>query len=181
MRIRFNINYKKALETVLWVLNKRKDEGVNMYNLLKILFHAESLSINEYGRPITGDNYLALQFGTVPESIYHGLIRKDPLFLEFFEIEEVPIISNNNKKYFLRPTREADEDYLSETDKKCLEDGMKEYINLSFEDVKNKNHANPAWEKTYDNSPNSVIDWYDIIKDQNIKNELLGLSKYMVI
>lgn len=177
MRIRFNINHQKALEVVLWILNKR--DTVNTYNLLKILFHAECLSINRHGRPITGDNYLAYPYGTVPESIYNGLIRKEPMFLESFEIKEVPII--NQGQYLLCPGRQANKDYLSETDKECLEEGIKEYVDLSFTQVKNKNHANPAWEKTYDQSPNSAIDWYDIITVEHIRKDLEGMSKYLVI
>lgn len=178
MKILFNINYEKALEVVLWILDKR--DGVNIYNLLKILFHAESLSVNKIGRPITGDNYIAMNFGTVPDVIYKGLICKDPIYLESFNLTEVPFTTEN--KYFLYPTRKADEDYLSESDKIFLEEGMKEYIDLSFEEVKNKNHSNVAWQKTYyDKSPNTVIDWYDIITDPQVREDLLGVSRYTVI
>lgn len=143
MRIYFQSNYAKILETVLWILNKHK--GINMYNLLKVLFHADLLSVNKYGVPVTGETYYAYQFGTVPENTYKGLINREPIYLEFFGLEEIPFEIKN--KYFLYPKREAKEDYLSETDKECLEEGIKEYAFLTFEQVKDKNHNNEGWKK----------------------------------
>ncbi len=177
MRIRFTPNYPKMLECVLWVLNEHK--GIHLYNLMKVLFHADYLSVNAYGTPVTSDNYMAMQYGTVPEVIYKGLINKEPLYLEAFQIDEYPLTIEN--QYAIFPTRVANEHYLSETDKEFLQKGIKEYAFLPFNEVKHKNHSNPGWQKTFDKAENSIIDWYELITDQTIKDELAGISKYLVI
>jgi len=179
MRIQFNINRKKTLEAVLWVLNQRNE--VNMYNLLKIFFHADVLSMNLHGRPITGDNYLAYQFGTVPENIYFGLIRNDPIYMELFEIDDIPI-NYDKRRYQLSTKRKADVEYLSISDIECLNKGIDEYIDLSFQEAKEKNHSHSAWKNAYRKSPNSVIDWYDLIEEQYLRDDLSGgWSELMVI
>ena len=176
MKIQFKFNYVKSLEAILWILNKHKK--VNMYNLMKVLFHADCLSINKYGKPITGDTYCAFQFGTVPEVIYKGFINKDILYSFYFDIIEVPIKITSD--YHLIPCREAKEEHLSENDKECLKEGIKEYLHLSFEEVKNKNHFNKAYKAAYKKSPNGPIDWYDLISPE-VRDELIGISEYLVI
>ena len=180
MRIQFNINYKKAVEVILWVLHK--DKTIDVYKLMKVLFHADLISVNKYGAPITGDNYLAMKFGTVPDVIYNGLIKKDILYLEDSQLDTY-LLPFDLKGYRLLPKRTANiDEYLSVADIECLELGIKEYSGLSFEEVKNKNHSINAWRETYHNTPNSFIDWYDLIEEQYLKDDLSdGWSGHMVI
>ena len=135
MRIQFNINYQKALEVILWVLHK--DKTIDVYRLMKVLFHADLFSVNKYGAPITGDNYLAMKFGTVPDVIYNGLIQKHILYLEDSQLD-INLIPFDLKGYMLLPKRTPNIECLSESDIECLELGIKEYTGLSFEQVKNK-------------------------------------------
>jgi len=178
MRIQFNINHKKAIEVILWVLDK--DNTVDVYQLMKILFHADLLSVNKYGAPVTGDNYLAMKFGTVPDVIYNALIKRDILYLADFQLNnDIPFSVNG---YKLSSKRKPNSQYLSESDIECLELGIKEYAGLSFEKVKDKNHSHPAWKKAYDQAPNSIIDWYDLIEEEYLKDDLSGgWSEHMVI
>ena len=179
MRIQFNINYQKALEVILWVLHK--DKTIDVYRLMKVLFHADLFSVNKYGAPITGDNYLAMKFGTVPDVIYNGLIQKHILYLEDSQLD-INLIPFDLKGYMLLPKRTPNIECLSESDIECLELGIKEYTGLSFEQVKNKNHSIRAWRETYHNAPNSFIDWYDLIEEQYLKDDLSdGWSEHMVI
>jgi uncharacterized phage-associated protein len=179
VRIQFNINYQKALEVILWVLHK--DKTIDVYRLMKALFHADLFSVNKYGAPITGDNYLAMKFGTVPDVIYNGLIQKHILYLEDSQLD-INLIPFDLKGYVLLPKRMPNIECLSESDIECLELGIKEYTGLSFEQVKNKNHSIRAWRETYHNMPNSFIDWYDLIEEQYLKDDLSdGWSEHMVI
>jgi len=179
VRIQFNINYQKALEVILWVLHK--DKTIDVYRLMKVLFRADLFSVNKYGAPITGDNYLAMKFGTVPDVIYNGLIQKHILYLEDSQLD-INLIPFDLKGYMLLPKRTPNIECLSESDIECLELGIKEYTGLSFEQVKNKNHSIRAWRETYHNTPNSFIDWYDLIEEQYLKDDLSdGWSEHMVI
>jgi uncharacterized phage-associated protein len=178
MRIQFNINHKKAIEVILWVLDK--DDTIDVYQLMKVLFHADLLSVNKYGAPITGDNYLAMKFGTVPDVIYNALIKRDVLYLAGFQLDnELPFNIKDNK---LSSARKPNYQCLSESDIECLALGIREYTGLSFKQVMDKNHSHPAWKKVYDRSPNSIIDWYDLIEEEYLRNDLSGgWSEHMVI
>jgi len=179
MRIQFNINYKKAVEIVLWILHK--DKTIDVYKLMKVLFHADLVSINKYGSPNTGDNYLAMKFGTVPDGIYNGLIKQDLLYLEDSQLD-TNLLPFELKGHYLLPTRVSNAEYLHASDVECLQLGIKEYAGLSFEEVKNKNHSIRAWRDAYHNAPNSFIDWYDLIEEKYLKEDLMGgWSDHMVI
>lgn len=55
---------------------------VNKYNLMKIIFAADKYHLNKYGRSVTGDYYINMEYGTVPSNIKN-------------------IIDGNNKDYYL--------------------------------------------------------------------------------
>lgn len=180
MRIQFNINNRKAIEVILWILHK--DNTIDLYKLMKVLFHADWVSVNKYGAPITGDNYLAMMYGTVPDVIYNCLIKKDPLYLEDALLDEnsLPFDLIGNK--LLAKRLPIINEYLSIADIECLELGVIEYAGLSFEEIKNKNHSVKAWQETYQKTPNSFIDWYDLIEEQYLKDDLLdGWANHVVI
>lgn len=177
MRIQFKPNFKKSLEAVVYVVNKVKD--IDVYHLVKVIFHADLTSINTYGAPITGDTYLAMPYGTVPSMIYNDMVQqKSFLLLDILGLETLPI---RREGRIMRASRPYDADHLSETDMECLNQGIAEYAYLSFEEAKEKNHTLQAWKKAYSKRPNEPIDWYDLIEDPQIREELEGLSHNVVV
>lgn len=176
MKIQFQTNYKKTLECILWILHQQK--GIDLYKIMKILFHADYLSVNKYGVPVTGDTYKAMDYGTVP-SFSYDVLKQEMLALNALEIDSFPF-KIKDKRTFM-PLRDVMEDYLSETDKECLTLGLQEYGNLSFEQVKEKNHTIKAWQDAYKRNPNSSIDWYDLIEDPEIRKDLEETASYLVV
>jgi hypothetical protein len=87
-KISFNCDLEKTLEVLLWVMNQ-KAEGVNLYNLIKTIFHADCYHLNQYGRPITGDVYIAMVHGTVPSFIYN-LLNQESFALSDLRIDVLP-------------------------------------------------------------------------------------------
>jgi len=169
MSIRFNMNTQKAIETILWIIQNGES---NMYNIWKILFSAEKYHLNKYGRPITGDTYIAMEFGTVPSWLYDAAKIKHP---------GLGFIRNVN---FLSAERLPITDYFSVTDLEALSFGLNEYAGLDFNSVKNKNHEEPAWKKNYINRGNNEsapIPFEDIIEEDWLKEELLLTSYNMVL
>lgn len=169
-KISFECNHDKTLEVMLWIIN-RAGGSVNIYNLLKTVFCADVYHLNRYGRPVTGDAYIAMEYGTVPSFIY-SVIKSDPLALaEFDEVIPIEIDCNN-----LIAKRQCDIDRLSESDIEALECGFEEYGALSFSEVKKKNHMHEAWRKNYDIAPNSTIPFKDLIEDTAILHELSSVN-----
>ena len=65
---RFAFNESKAVEAVVLVATDWP--GITPFFLAKTVFFADRNHLREYGRPITGDAYMAMPDGPVPSSIY---------------------------------------------------------------------------------------------------------------
>jgi len=166
MAIRFNMNTQKAIECVLWLIQRGES---NMYNIWKMLYVAEKYSLNKYGGPITGDDYFAMDFGTVPRWLYDATKIKQ---------EEISFYRENN---LLRAKRPPEEGYLADFNIEALEHGFKEYAGLDFEAVKKKNHEDSAWKKNYTPNTSTFIPFEDIIEEDWVKKDLDGVAYNMVL
>ena len=167
MSIHFNINTQKAIEAVLWIIQKGES---NLYNIMKILYAAEKYHLNTYGRPITGDRYVAMEHGTVPSWIYNTAKVKKPGF-GFYRADNL-----------LKAERPADLDYLSESDIEALGKGFAEYAKSGFEKVRNKNHKDNAWENAYGKRGDkkaAFIPFEDMIDKPWLKDDLAVIGQFM--
>lgn len=57
----FKTDIDKLIQTSLYILGKVR--SCDMHKLYNILYFAESYHLASYGRPITGDEYIAMKFG----------------------------------------------------------------------------------------------------------------------
>jgi len=170
MAIQFKINKRKAIECVLWLIQRGEK---NMYHIWKMLFAAEKYHLNTYGRPITGDTYVAMKYGTVPDWLYSEA--SEQLGIGFARYENS-----------LFAERHPIMDFVSESDIEALEHGYKEYAGLSFGEVMAKNHKEPAWEKNWNKRgilEKVPIQFEDLIDEDKkwLIEDLEGVSYYMVI
>jgi hypothetical protein len=163
------MNTQKAIESVLWIIQNGES---NMYNVWKVLFSAEKYHLNKYGCPITGDRYVAMEFGTVPSWLYDAAkIKRQGI--GFFKdahslvAERVPMV-----------------DYLSQSNLEALNYGLSEYAGLDFKSVKDKNHEELAWKKNYalrGGNESAPIPFEDIIEEDWLKEELALVANAMVL
>lgn len=163
--IKFTVNSEKALQVLLWILNKKP--RINKYNIMKIVFEADCYSFNHNGRPIYGDKYVAMDYGTVPSTMKNIIEIKSNV--PFMEVEKNSFIAN----------AKPDMDIFSESDIEALEHGMKEYADLSFDEVKDKNHQHRAWKNRIEDlkhTKSSPIPYEDMIDNQDVLEDLLELG-----
>ena len=73
-------NIAKIRESVLFLLNSASGD-LDQYKIAKAIFLADVSHLNQYGRPVTYDNYVAMRFGPVPSKTYE-LLSKSPKTLE---------------------------------------------------------------------------------------------------
>jgi len=171
MAIRFNINRRKTAEAIVWIV--RRGES-NLYNAMKILFAADKYHLNRYGRPVTGDRYVAMQYGTVPSAAY--AMAKAP--------EPGIGFAKSGNRLILDKGRVFDMSLFSESDEEALEHGFKEYAGMSFGDVVDKNHAEVAWAKAVKRTPKadvSEILFEDMIEEKWLVDDLKEMSHCLVI
>ena len=85
MNNNFSYNKDKAIAAIVFVL-REMDGSVNLHKLSKILYFADQRHLIEFGRPIIGDNYQAMQYGPVPHATYN--LAKNETFMEFLTYYE---------------------------------------------------------------------------------------------
>jgi uncharacterized phage-associated protein len=164
--IDFPFNKDKAICSMLYICNSLGGEW-DKYSLLKILYFAEQNHLAKYGRPITGDNIVAMDFGPVP-SISYDEIKYSKINPHFFEITQENIV---------KAKQAANEDLLSETDIECLNESIEDNKHLSFGDLKLKSH-DAAYHWTLENlGKNAIIPYLEIAKVKGATSEMLAYIK----
>ena len=167
--IRFNMNVQAAIEALLWVIKRGES---NIYNIMKILYAAEKYHLNTYACPITGDRYIAMKFGTVPNWTYEATKYENTF--GFTKIDN----------YTLKANREPDLDYLSESNVEALEYGFSEYAGLNFDEVLKKNHEEIAWKRAYisrGNGNSAEIMFEDMIEEKWLIDDLTKYAQFMIV
>lgn len=172
MTTEFNIqfNEKKALTAILYIVSnlKRKD----FHKIFKILYFADRNHISEYGRPISGDSYVAMTDGPVPSNLYDIFksVRGDSYFKD----------NGNFSKYFkivdwdiVVPIQEANLKFLSKSDLKHLKNSLELYGEMSWDEVREKSH-DYAWRNTV---KNSHISFDNIIREVGEDDDYLSYLK----
>lgn len=170
--INFKFDQEKALSAVLYIAHEAEKAG--FHKISKILFFADQKHLAKYGRPILGNDYIAMESGPVPSQVYDMLkaVRGDSYFSsnakslkEFFIVEE---------KYVVKPLKKADIDEFSDSDLECLNQSIEENKDLNFDELKEKSHK----EAYHSVDLNNKIDIEDIAKEAGVNDEML---KYIEI
>ncbi len=111
-------NKPRILESVIFLISEadRLRKFASQYDIVKSVFLADRRHLNEYGRPITFDHYVAMKNGPVPSSVY-DILKADPK--EFGNLwSKTPF--DDKIFQFSSATRGADTNILSESDREAL-------------------------------------------------------------
>jgi len=145
-------NYKKILEAILFLINESERRGlyVTEYDIDKAVFLADVKHLNEYGRPITFDNYVAMVHGPVPSAtrdILQPTFKGKPHFREEWPLwDRQPSPSDGAKAFkFIKPKRKENLRILSKSDVSALTDALLVVKSLRFSGVKDLTHKHPAY------------------------------------
>jgi len=164
----FRFDAEKALEVIIYIAEKAKTPDI--YHVQKILYFADLEHLEGYGRFICGDSYIAMNAGPVPSGVYD--IIKD------VRSERNPFYPVASKEAFnvdgnyIEPKRNANLDFFSKSDLKCLNDSIAENECLSFGQLKSKSH-DAAYDAADMNGEMSVYEIAKSLKDANALIELL--------
>ena len=148
-------NLEKSLQAILYVANnlQRKD----FHKIFKILYFADREHLSKYGRPITGDIYIAMKDGPVPSKIddIFKAVRGDSFFALNENIERFTELFSVHDWYFINPKKQANLDYLSQSDIEELDNSISKYGLMSWDEIREKSH-DFAWRATPDNTQISL-------------------------
>jgi hypothetical protein len=134
--IAFDFDETKAIETILY-LAKRISRSYK-YNICKMLYLADKTSLERYGRFIFGESYSAMQQGATPSKSYDILKRIARESSEDLCVDGNAVVA----------LRDANLDYLSESDIECLDATIAIYDNNPRKMIRDAH--DDAWEKAWD-------------------------------
>ena len=137
---------ERLVEIVLYVLNKTGELDYN--TLLKTIYFAELKHLAKWGQRITADDVCAIPYGPVLSHLLDA-IKGDSHEPELSRMLKSAFkFASEDASNIMLPLRQANEDYLSESEKEALDASILENASLSFEQLKNKSH-DKIWLKNY--------------------------------
>ena len=158
----------RVIEAILYLMKKGK--YLSQYQIVKAIFLADRKHLNEFGRPVTFDNYSALKQGPVPTLTY-DLLKPAFDFGRIFEGETRPWTSTKERTYFrFTALRDPHPDVLSQTDIAALDYGLETVRKLSRTELEKKLHDDPAYREAWNRRGNlqSVdIKTYKLLDNEN--------------
>lgn len=108
-QIKFPYNRRKAIQAVLWFLNKHGNK-LNKVHLIKLIFLADQHHLFRYARPIVGGQYFAMKLGPVPSELLDDIDRSATDGTLPFTLKAYDVVTETT----------ANEDFLSESDIETL-------------------------------------------------------------
>lgn len=141
MAARYAVHTAKALETIVWLANAKP--GIDIYHVVKCSFFADKYHLNKYGRPISGDNYVADTYGPLGRSVYN-IMNGDPI--EMLALGgNGPLPIHVGDRWMVIADRCANTRVLSKSDVEALEWAVHEVADLSFGELVDITHNDPAY------------------------------------
>lgn len=163
----FVLDKEKAVEALIYIA--RKVPGVGRFHAAKILYFAERFHLREFGRPIVGDRYIAMENGPVPSFAYDALkgnVGPD----EKPMLDGAFVVLNDHRYPTYTAGREADISYFSVTDLECLDKAIEHCAPRSFGSISDETHGHVAWAKADFNGPMSYDDMMDGVDPEVVED-----------
>lgn len=127
---------------------QRRRRNVSQYDLVKTLFLADRAHLNEWGRPVTYDNYSAMLHGPVP-SLSYDLLKGNEKAIRDHHLHGLPwnsVPHMNSVKHFFPVDDALDpNDFLSESDIEVLREALGVVLSLDFGQIRRLTHEDPAY------------------------------------
>lgn len=149
--LRFEFDEKVAVEAILYLAHQSQDP--TFHHLSKLMYFADRLHLERYGRFICGDQYIAMKHGPVPSAIYDMFkdVREGLSYINFPAADEAFLVED----YRVTPRRVPNLEWLSESDIECLEDVISQYDAMSFGELTSLSHDS-AWYAADENEQISI-------------------------
>jgi len=140
------VDESRLLHSLLYVLGKLDQGKREFHKIFKILWFADISHMRDWGRLITGDTYIKMEYGPVPSLLYDifkGVRDRKSDFDKYAQYIDV-------QGYKVVPLKSVDLDNLSDSDIEKLNKSIEENIGLSMGQLTDKSHG-IAWKKSGDN------------------------------
>jgi uncharacterized phage-associated protein len=154
---------KKILNSIIYFASKSQGNKINRLKLMKLLWLADRIHLNKYGRLILKDNYNALPHGPVPSRT--------------MDVSKQSIINSFDVNGFTISAKGSfDSKYFSKSDIEVLEQVWAKYGNMNQFELRDFSHKFPEWlryekelnDKCLPNSYPIIIDDFFSSPEKNV-------------
>lgn len=148
--VKMTPNVDRILAAIFHVITaaKERNETITQYDVVKAVFLADRSHLNEWGRPITYDNYVAMVHGPVPTLTY-DLLKANANVLRRHHIHALPWttkqVDGRTRKYVPIDGASDPAELLSPSDIQALDDALGTVKRLGFGQVRRLTHEDPAY------------------------------------
>ena len=177
MCVHFNFDFKKATQALNY-LAKKSGGKINKMKAIKLIYFADRYHLRKYGRPVTNDEYIAMEYGSVGSKTKD--IAENTTFLDNIESEYRKKYLSNPGQYDIQSINETDMDIFSDSDIEALDFAIKNFGLFDQYALSEISHAYPEWQKfekelkTKSGSASSM-DYEDFFKDAKSGDKYLSL------
>lgn len=136
-------DYEKIIQMINFFARRRTTKRISKLICLKVIYLADRYHLRMYGRTITGDRYVAMQYGPVASDSKRTFefLGIPPQMQEYASLYLTPVDDRN-----IVSAREPDLDVFSETDLEAMQAALK-----TFSEHKDRivdfTHCFPEWKK----------------------------------
>ena len=139
----FEFEPQIVCEVILYLAEQLHRPSIQQ--IAQILYLADKLHLTLYGRFITGDRYIATEDGPVPSNVY-DMLNAARTASGTATGNLAPGFSVQDERIVI-PYRAADLDWISDSERECLDGTIAQYGALSFRQLTEVSH-DTAWQST---------------------------------
>ena len=167
----------KFINAILFFGKNTNPKRFGITKLLKLLFFADFLHFEKYGRPILGDTYYHLPEGPVP-TISYDLFKntfnknKKTGLEKYLKVTQEKV--EDHTIYKIEPIKDFNEDVFSESDLEIMKEIAEKFYDTTGTTLAKKTHEIPFVKDTPQVLP---IDYVEAIKDEEDKKYLTEIQK----
>lgn len=179
-------NKAKILEAILFLIGEAERAGsfVTQYDIAKSIFIADWFHLQQYGRPISFDNYAAMENGPVPSTAYDMLKPSHDWGPEGapWQTAPAPEAKSNKAVKYVRPVRSANLRKLSESDIAKLREALSLVKEKGFFGTRDFTHELEAYKRAWDarGSKGSMkMDYRLLVDEPELVDDLVHASYYL--
>ncbi len=170
MAKQFDFEPEKALSATAYLAQRT---GETMYTILKMVYIADRIHLERYGRPITGDKFIAMPEGACPSKIYDSMkVLRGEINNNYLPNSE-QYLEVDPTTYDVIVKDMPSIDYLSASEIECLDETISILKRCGRWNIRDLAHDD-AWRHT---ERNAEMDFVDIAK--SIKNDGEILAKHI--
>ena len=140
----FSFSHRKATQSLNFFA-RQAGGSIHKLKALKLVYFADRYHLRRFGRPVVGDEYLAMEYGPVPSNTKDIAEISDFLGKDEREYAKTFICPNEHHSY--KSEREVEEKVFSQSDREALAWAWQKFGKVPRFELAEITHAYPEWQR----------------------------------